>query len=170
MDWRYHLPGCILYSSTALPLALSPWPFLATRSLRPFIQAPDITGHLNIQSCMTWSSDSLIPGLGREIMGHGDTGSCEGSRPFPSRATHSAGLQRTVLHSDELGRRCLPWSVSLKRGNYFSSKGKGSQYHSLAHQLFLLDDNSEFGLISYSPQSLSREEAAISRGSQLTSS
>lgn len=60
--------------------------------------------------------------------------------------------------------------MSLKRGNYFSSKGKGSKQHPLARQLLLLDDNSGFGLISYSPQSLRREEAAISRGAQLTSS
>lgn len=37
----------------------------------------------------------------------------------------------------------------LKRGNYFSSKGKAAKGHVLARQLLLLDDNGGFGLISF---------------------
>lgn len=85
-------------------------PVLSDRKSQAFIQTPEATGHLSIWSWMMWSSDSLVSGLGKRDH---KTPAWEGNRSFSWRVTSSAGLQPTVLHADELWRRCLPWTVSL---------------------------------------------------------
>lgn len=54
--------------------------------------------------------------------------------------------------------------VPLRVVIIFLQREKAAKEHARAPQLLLLDDNSGFGLISYSPQSLMGGEAAISRG------
>lgn len=84
--------------------ALSPVP--SHMKSQTFTQIPEATGLLSLWSWVMGSSDPLIPSLGGR---NHRTGDWEGSRPFSSQTTCSAGL----LHADELWRRCLPWSVSL---------------------------------------------------------